>query len=73
MKEKLDKYFIKEIIEKLKKRLERNLTVEELNTFNLQRSLMAYEMILDYISDKELSKKEIENYVQEVVSENYKR
>ncbi len=71
MKENLDEYFIKEIIERLKKRLDRNLTVEELNTFKIQRSLMAYEMILDYISDKKLSKKEIENYVQEVVSETY--
>jgi hypothetical protein len=69
---KLDENFIKAIIEKLKERLERNLTKEEFNVFTLQRSGIAYEMIMDYISDKELSKTEIESYVQKVVEENKK-
>jgi len=70
--DELDENFIKAIIEKLKERLERNLTKEEFNVFTLQRSGIAYEMIMDYISDKELSKTEIESYVQKVVKENEK-
>jgi len=68
----LDKSYRKEIIEKFKERLERNLTKEELYVFNLQRSGIAYEMIMDYISDKKLSKTEIEIYIQKVVEENQK-
>jgi hypothetical protein len=73
--QKIDKYdenFIKAIIEKLEERLERNLTIEEFNTFSILRSGIAYEMILDYISDQDKSKKEIKNYVQSVVDENKK-
>jgi len=70
--DELDENFIKAIIEKLKERLERNLTKEEFNVFTLQRSGIAYEMIMDYISDKELSKTEIESYVQKVVKEKEK-
>tara|TARA_R100000935_G_C2830213_1_gene164611 strand:- start:916 stop:1512 length:597 start_codon:yes stop_codon:yes gene_type:complete len=71
-KDELDENFIKAIIEKLKDRLERNLTSEEYNVFTKQRSEIAYEMILDYLSDKELSKLEIESYVQKVIEENKK-
>jgi hypothetical protein len=70
--DELDKNFIKAIIGKLKERLERNLTKEEFNVFSLQRSGIAYEMIIDFISDRELSKTEIESYVQKVVEENKK-
>jgi len=70
--DELDKNFIKEIIEKLKERLERNLTKEEFDVFSLQRSGIAYEMIIGFISDRELSKTEIESYVQKVVEENKK-
>ena len=70
--DELDKNFIKEIIEKLKERLERNLTKEEFDVFTLQRSGIAYEMIIGFISDRELSKTEIESYVQKVVEENKK-
>ena len=62
----------KVILEKLKQKLERNLTKEEFNTFSLKRSGIAYEMIINFISNKELSKKEIESYVQKVVEENKK-
>tara|TARA_R110002096_G_C14331799_1_gene701356 strand:+ start:461 stop:694 length:234 start_codon:yes stop_codon:yes gene_type:complete len=68
----IDKNFIKAIIEKLKERLERNLSKEEFNTFSMLRSGIAYEMILDFISDQDKSKKEIQSYVQNVVNENKK-
>ena len=70
--DELDENFIKEIIAKLKERLERNLTTEELNAFALHRSGIGYEMILDYLSNKELSKAEIESYVQKLVEEDKK-
>lgn len=70
--DEIDKNFIKAIIEKLKERLERNLSTEEFNTFSMLRSGIAYEMILDFISDQDKSKKEIQSYVQNVVNENKK-
>jgi len=68
--EDIDRNFINTIIEKLKERLGRNLTKEEFNVFTLQRSLLAYEMILDFISDNKESAKEIELYVRKVIEEN---
>lgn len=68
--DELDENFIKAIIEKLKERLERNLTRKEFIAFSQLRSGIAYEIILDYISDQNKSKKEIQNYVQNVVYEN---
>ena len=70
--DEFDKNYIKAIIGKLKERLERNLSKAELNTFSILRSGIAYEMILDFISDQDKSKKEIQNYVQNVVGENKK-
>ena len=64
-----DKKFIEAIINKLKSKLERELTSEEIHAFMLQRSGLAYEMIFDYVSDDQKSKDDIEEYVKNVVAE----
>ena len=64
-----DKSFIAEIMKRLKTRLGRDLTASELSTFSRKRSGMAYEMIMDYISDESKSREAIEEYVKNVVEE----
>lgn len=70
--EEFDRNFIKLIIQELEERLGRNLTSKEFNVFSLLRSGIAYEMILDFISNQDKSKKEIEIYVQNVVAKTKK-
>ncbi len=65
-----DKSLTKAIAEKLKTWLNRDLTRLELDTFTMRRSGIAYEMILDYISNERKEKAEIEEYVSSVVKEN---
>ncbi|WP_205503438.1 hypothetical protein [Rufibacter psychrotolerans] len=65
----LDKGFQEAILSKLEERLQRNLSRSEQITFSKKRTLMAYEMILDHISDDTLSKEDIEKYVQAVIDE----
>jgi len=65
-----DKSYTKAIIEKLKIRLSRDLTNLEMDAFTIRRSGIAYEMMMDYISDEEKNKAEIEKYVSSVVEEN---
>ncbi|RXQ91012.1 hypothetical protein EO244_12985 [Ancylomarina salipaludis] len=67
-----DNSFIKAIVDQLKLRLNRSLTKSELDAFSIKRSGIAYEMIMDFISDEQKSKLEIEKYVEAVVEENYK-
>lgn len=55
-----DKNAIGEILLKLKEKLDRELTDDEIKVFSMKRSGIAYEMILDYISAIEKSKDDIE-------------
>jgi len=71
-KDVFDKNFRSVILDTLKEKLGRNLTPEEIETFSMPRSGIAYEMILDFISDQEKSKIDIEKYVYNVVLENKK-
>lgn len=65
----LDKTFTEEILQTLKNILGRDLTAIEVAVFTQKRSLLAYEMILDYISDDFKAKQDIEEYVNKVVGE----
>ncbi|KAA5544169.1 hypothetical protein [Adhaeribacter rhizoryzae] len=67
--DKLDKSFTNAILKALEKKLERSLSEKEIKVFSLPRSLMAYEMIIDYIKADTKSKKDIEHYVENVVNE----
>lgn len=67
-----DKRFPEAIVQKLRMRLGRRLTKDEFDAFNRVRSGIAYEMMMDYISHEEKSKKEIEAYVEEVTIEHKK-
>jgi len=59
----------KRIISKLTERLNRNLKQQELEAFKLTRTPSAYQLILDYVSDKEKSVVELEQYVADIVTE----
>jgi len=67
-----DRNFTESIVSKLTLRLGRNLTQNESEAFRRARSGIAYEMMMDCISDEEKSKKEIEDYVESVTNENKK-
>lgn len=67
-----DKKFTESIVSKLTNKLGRNLTKDETNAFRRARSGIAYEMMMDFISDEEKSIKEIEDYVESVTIENNK-
>ena len=67
-----DRNFTESIVTKLILRLGRNLTYDESDAFRRGRSGIAYEMIMDYVSDEARSKKEIEDYVESVTIENKK-
>lgn len=64
-----DENAITQITTKLQQRLNRKLNQEELAVFSIKRSGIAYEIMLDYISDKEKSSIELEEYVDIVVKE----
>jgi hypothetical protein len=64
-----DKSATKAIKKKLVNRLGRKLTDIEEQTFSMVRSGIAYEMIMDYISDMKKSKEDIESYVINVAKE----
>jgi len=64
-----EKGFREAILNKLKEKLRRKLTSEEIKVFEMPRSLMGYEFILDDISDEELSTEDLERYVKRVVRE----
>lgn len=64
-----DRSFTESLVSKLTLRLGRSLTQEESDAFRRARSGIAYEMMMDYISDEEKSKKEIEDYVESVTIE----
>ena len=59
----------KAIKKRLASRHSRKLTDIEEQTLSIARSGIAYEMIMDYISDMEKSKDELESYVTSVVKE----
>ena len=65
----LDKNAIKAIAQKLQESLGRTLTPDEVLVFGQPRSLMAYEMILDHISDPNLTNEALNQYVTSVVNE----
>lgn len=67
-----DKSFTKAINKKLQNRLNRDLTKLEIDAFTMSRSGIAYEMIMEYISDERKDKAENEKYVTSVVEENKK-
>jgi len=62
-----DSNFTKQIIITLEAKLERELTKKERSVFSMKRSGIAYEMILDYISNDNLAKNELIDYVKSVV------
>ncbi|MFT5823940.1 MAG: hypothetical protein ACI8ZM_005206 [Crocinitomix sp.] len=64
-----DSNFTKAIIDKLEKRLARKLTIPENKAFRTKRSGIAYEMMMDYVSDTNLSQIELENYINGVLAE----
>lgn len=55
------------IVHVLEERLGRSLLPNEKNVFTTRRSLMAYEMIIDHISDDEQTKDQLEEYVHSVM------
>lgn len=59
----------KTIIAKLTQRLNRNLKPPELEAFSIDRTPSAYQLILDYVSDKEKTVVELEQYVAFIVTE----
>lgn len=67
-----DRSFTESIVSKLTLRIGRSLTQDESDAFRRVRSGIAYEMMMDYISDQDKSKKEIEDYVESVTTENKK-
>jgi hypothetical protein len=64
-----DKNFAKAIVSKIRTRLDRDLTELENKAFALQRSGIAYEMIMDFLSDEQKTKYEIEKYVESIIKE----
>lgn len=67
--DELDKNFIAAILKALEEKLRRTLTATERQVFSMPRSLMVYEMILDYITDNIKPHEVIEKYVENVVKE----
>ena len=65
----LDKTFTEEIVKSLQKKLRRDLTAKEHSVFTRRRSLLAYEMILDFVEDDSKSENDIKDYVIKVISE----
>lgn len=55
----LEKTFITAILKSLDKRLDRNLSKDEIEAFSIPRSYIAYEMILDFLKDESKSMDEI--------------
>ena len=53
----------------MKSRLGRELEPDEINVLSIQRSGIAYEIILDFISDEDKSKNELENYLKNIKKE----
>jgi hypothetical protein len=70
--EDFDSNFTNAIVNELEKRISRKLTSIELKAFTLRRSGIAYEMMMDFISDARKTKDEIEEYVESVIEENKK-
>ncbi|MCG8577022.1 MAG: hypothetical protein MI810_19230 [Flavobacteriales bacterium] len=66
---KLDDSFIKSLLTELKKRLNRELTPSEIKAFSKKRSAMAYEMMLDFITDETKTTQNLEDYVASVVND----
>ena len=64
-----DSNFTAAIVDELEKILSKKLTKAELNAFTLKRSGLAYEMIMDIISDDSLTQLELEKYIERVVAE----
>lgn len=64
-----DSNFTTAIVDELEKRLLRKLTKAEMNAFTLKRSGLAYEMMMDFISDDSLTQLELEKYIEGVVAE----
>ncbi|RDC64594.1 hypothetical protein [Adhaeribacter pallidiroseus] len=67
--DQLDKNFTGAIIKALQEKLERTLSEKELQVFTTPRSLVAYEMMLDYIKDNSMSKESLEKYANNVILE----
>jgi len=65
----LDKNFTAAILKALEEELGRTLSATERQVFSIPRSLVAYEMILDYITDNDKTQEAIEKYVENVVKE----
>ena len=65
----IERNMINRILESLTSKLERNLSADEIDSFSWPRSLMAYEMIIDYIEDLDNVREDIERYVKSVVIE----
>jgi len=57
------------IITKLTERLNRPLKRNELEAFSIDRTPTDYQLILDYVSDKDKSMVELEMYVEFMVTE----
>ncbi len=64
-----DRVATDKIVRDLQAKLDRPLTKIENRVFKMARSGIAYEMILDYINDKDKSQEDIEKYVKKVVEE----
>ncbi|GAB3532994.1 hypothetical protein GCM10027443_17610 [Pontibacter brevis] len=67
--DELDKNFTAAILKALEEKLGRTLSATEWQVFSMPRSLMAYETILDYITDNDKTQEAIEKYVENVVKE----
>jgi len=62
-----DEGFRLEIEKLMINRLGRKLTTKEKEVVLKHRSFMGYEAIVDYISDEDVTKSEIENYLTKLV------
>ena len=60
---------VKVILDKLSERLNRELSKNERDAFSTPRSYMAYEMMIDFVSDLDKDVNKLEDYVKSVTME----
>ncbi len=65
----IDDSFKKKIILTIERKLNRKLNKNEYKSFIKDRSLIAYEMIYDTVTDDKITKQELEVYVKSVTNE----
>ena len=62
----IDENMINEIVTLFQNKLNRKLTFEELKKVHTKRTLIGYELIIDTLKDKNITRKELENYLKNI-------